>query len=81
MPLSATQVRACLFPLMYTFGMVAPARTKGDPVREALARAPRGEPLTAEERARIEAVRTDKRPRIPHASIMAQLEERIRRGE
>jgi hypothetical protein len=80
MPLSATPVRVCVFPLTYTFGMVLPAR-KGDPVREALARAPKGEPLTAEERARIEAVRTDKRPRIPHASIMAQLEERIRRGE
>jgi hypothetical protein len=41
--------------------------------------APKGPPLTDEERARIEAARRDNG--IPHADIMRQLEERKRRGE
>jgi len=53
-----------------------------DPAREALARAPQGEPLTDAERERLDAIRR-RGPvaPVPHEAVMAELEERRRRGE
>jgi hypothetical protein len=53
-----------------------------DPALESLARAPQGEPLTAEEAARLEQIRTrGPVPAIPHSAVIVELAERSRRGE
>jgi hypothetical protein len=53
-----------------------------DPVRAALAAAPRGDSslLTPADRERIEANRRAGKRGVPHAEVMAKLEERRRRG-
>jgi hypothetical protein len=54
---------------------------RSDPVREALANAPAGPPLTTEEQSRLEAVAA-RGPvgAVPHDEIMRRLEERPRRA-
>lgn len=58
------------------------ARTpKVDPVREALAKAPIGPPITKDEQERLDAIRLrGPVPGVPHAEVMKLLEERSRRG-
>jgi hypothetical protein len=61
---------------------VLPVRKPLSPALESHTRAPKGEPLTDEERAELEeARRTPAEQWIPHAEILAELAERIRRGE
>jgi hypothetical protein len=57
-------------------------KSKPDPVRQSLARAPIGPPLTPEERARVEAVRArGLGGGVSHDAIIGQLEERKRREQ
>jgi hypothetical protein len=70
--------------MRYISRMTRVARRERKPgsAQESLARAPVGPPLTAEERARLEAVRArGLGGGVPHASIMRQLEERKRREQ
>jgi hypothetical protein len=53
-------------------------RPPESPAAAAARNAPKGEPLTDEERACVEVAR--RRPGIPHAEVMRELEERKRRG-
>jgi hypothetical protein len=54
--------------------------TPKDAALESLEHAPAGPPLTDADRARLAQIRLDPRPTVPQSQVLAELEERRKRG-